>query len=115
MTTEELRDSLLPQVQAYAQREGLSELGTIQAALRFGIEAGKRDHEALLEQKVSNLANALAEISDAVVLAPNVVVIRPTCDGEGAWECSNLREPGARLCAECQADETTMDNRPEAP
>lgn len=39
-TPEQIRDRLVPIVQVYAEREGLSELGTIQAALRFGIAAG---------------------------------------------------------------------------
>lgn len=39
-SVEEIRDELVPKVQAYAAREGLSDLGVIQAALRFGIDGG---------------------------------------------------------------------------
>jgi hypothetical protein len=47
----------------------------------------------------------MSGFKDAVWVESGIVVIPRTCDGDGAWECDNLVEPGQRLCGECMGIE----------
>lgn len=43
----------------------------------------------------------MSGFSGAVTIAPGIVVIPRTCDGQGAWECGNPLASHQLACDEC--------------